>query len=274
MIAVDLGTDRTAGVEPARHVYLRELSGYDELSNGSAVELIDGLLVNRPGAPARPGDARRLTLSEIDLVLVAVYRSLYGDVVEGHVPCPGCRSSYEMSFTLSDMWKAVTERTPEDEQLLAAVEGPDGHGVYRLGMLRFRLPTGEDLTEVAGLGSDASAAALRTRCVLEEQAEDGRSASEREETLDRVMALVGPTFDTDLDGICPECGTEQAVPFRIDEFLFAALRGESALLIREVHELARAYRWSRHEILEMPRRERRQHAGLVLAASGADGGWT
>ena len=87
------------------------------------------------------------------------------------------------------------------------------------------------------------------------------------------MFLVGPTLDTDLDGVCPGCGTKQAVPFRIDEFLLAALRRESALLTREVHELARAYRWSRREILEMPRRERRQHAGLVLAASAADGGW-
>ena len=59
----------------------------------------------------------------------------------------------------------------------------------------------------------------------------------------------------------------------MDEFLFAALWRESALLTREVHELARAYRWSRREILEMPRRERRQHAGLVLAEAAWDGRW-
>jgi hypothetical protein len=273
MIAVDLRTHITSDAEPPRHVYLRELAGYDELSNGSAVELIDGLLLDRPGAAARSGDARRLTLSEVDRVLAAVYRGLYGDAVECHVTCPGCGSSYELSFTLSDMWEALTETTAEDEELLAALEGPDGHGVHRLGPLRFRLPTGEDVAEVAGLGPEASAAALRARCLLEEQAGDGREAPGPEEALDRLMALVGPTLDTDLDGVCPECGAEQAVPFRIDEFLFAALRRESALLTREVHELARAYRWSRREILEMPRRERRQHAGLVLAASASDGGW-
>jgi hypothetical protein len=273
MIAVDLRTHVTSDAEPPRTVYLRELAGYDELAQGSAVELVDALLLERPGAAARPGDARRLTLSEVDRVLAAVYRGLYGDAVECHVNCPDCRSSYELSFTLSDMWDALTETSPEDEALLARLEGPDGAGVYRLGELRFRLPTGEDVAEVAGLGPEASAAALRARCVLEEGSGVAEDATGLEETLDRAMSLAGPTLDTDLDGVCPECGAGQAVPFRIDEFLFAALRRESALLTREVHELARAYRWSRREILEMPRRERRQHAGLVLAASASEGGW-
>jgi hypothetical protein len=273
MIAVDLRTHVISDAEPPRHVYLRELAGYDELSNGSAVELIDGLLLDRPGTAARPGDARRLTLSEVDRVLAAVYRGLYGDAVECHVTCPDCRSAYEMDFTISDMWDALTETTPEDEGLLAALEGPDGHGIYRLGMLRFRLPTSEDLAMVAGLGPEASAAALRASCVLGEEVGEGREAPDLEEIVDRVMALAGPMLDTDLDGVCPECGAEQAVQFRIDEFLFAALRRESALLTREVHELARAYHWSRREILEMPRQERRQHASLALATSASDGDW-
>ena len=87
------------------------------------------------------------------------------------------------------------------------------------------------------------------------------------------MSLVGPTLDTDLEATCSECGSEQSVPFRIDEFLLAALRRESVLLTREVHELALAYRWSRREILEIPREERRQYAGLVLAYRPS-GGWS
>lgn len=265
MIGVDLRTHTADEASPPRKVYLRELSGYDELCDCSAAELIDRLLLERPGAAARPGEAARLTLAEADRVLAAVYRSLYGDEVECYVSCDSCGSPYSMSFTLTDMWGALTETTPEDERLLAGLEGPDEAGAYRLGGLRFRLPTGEDLAEVAGLGAEAMAAALRARCVLEEDERVG------EEALDRLMALVGPTLDTDLEGVCPECGAEQAIPFRIDEFLLAALQRESALLAREVHELARAYRWSRREILEMTRRERRQHAGLVLAEAAGGG---
>ncbi len=267
MIQVDLHTHTRSDREPSRKVYLRELSGYDELCNGSATELIDRLLVDRPGAGARAGEAGKLTLAETDRVLAAIYRSLYGDEVECHVSCSACGSSYASSFTLTDMWGAVTETTEMDEKLLEELEGPDERGVYHLGDLRFRLPTGEDLAQVAGLDQEDMAAALRAQCVLEE---DPRRT---EEALDRVMALVGPTLDTDLDGVCPECGAEEPVPFRMDEFLFAALWRESALLTREVHELARAYRWSRREILEMPRRERRQHAGLVLAEAASDGRW-
>lgn len=267
MIVVDLRTHTRSNPEPPRNVYLRELSGFDELCDSPAAELINRLLVDRPGAVARPGDAGKLTLAEIDRVLAAIYRSLYGNEVECHVSCPACRYSYSLSFTLTDMWSAMTETTPEDEKLLSELAGPDERGAYRLGGLSFRLPTGDDLAEVAGLAQEEMAVALRARCVLEED------AVHDEETLDRVMALTEPTLDTDLDGLCPECGTEQLVPFRIDEFLFAALRRESTLLTREVHELARAYRWSRREILEMPRHERRQHAGLVLAETAADGGW-
>jgi hypothetical protein len=263
MIQVDLCTFTLDG-ELCRNVYLRELSGYDELCNDPATELIDRLLVDRPGVAARPGEAGKLTLAETDRVLAAVFRSLYGDELECHVYCSACGFSYASSFTLADLWDGVTETTPTDIGRLNELEGPDERGVYRLGGLRFRLPTGEDVAEVAGLGEEHMAAALRARCVLEED------PHYTEETLDRVMALAGPTLDMDLDNVCPECGAEQSVPFRMDEFLFSALRRESALLTREVHELARAYRWSRREILEMPRRERRQHAGLVLAEAAGD----
>lgn len=267
MIGVDLRTHVHPDAGPPRLAYLRELTGHDELCLGTAADLLDALLVERPGAAARPGDARKLTLSETDRLLAAVYRSLYGDEVECRVNCRECRTPFELSFTLTDMWEALTEATPEDEALLSDLEGPDEGGVFILGRLRFRLPTVEDVAAVAGLAPEAMASALRARCVLEEDAALG------EEVLDRAMTLAGPTLDTDLDGVCPECGAEQPVAFRIDEFLFAALRREAALLTREVHELARAYRWSRREILEMPRAERRQYAGLVLAASASDGGW-
>jgi len=268
MIGVDLRTHTGAGAGPPRKVYLRELSGHDESFDGTAAELIDRLLLERPGAAARPGEAARLTLAEVDRVLAAIYRSLYGDEVECHVNCASCGSPYTMSFTLTDMWDALTETSAEDEQLLAELEGPDERGVFGLGALRFRLPTGEDLLEAAAGGPEGVAAALRSRCVLAE--DDGRG----DETLDRAMSLTGPTFDTDLEGACPECGAEQSVPFRLEEFLLAALRRESAMLAREVHELARAYGWSRREILEMTRRERRQHAGLVLAEAASSGGLT
>ena len=134
MIHVDLCTHTRPDREPSRKVYLRELSGYDELSSGSASELIDVLLVDRPGVGARAGEAGKLTLAETDQVLAAIYRSLYGDEVEGHVSCSACGSSYASSFTLTDMWDAVTETTPRwTRNCSKSSEGPDERGVVPFG---------------------------------------------------------------------------------------------------------------------------------------------
>lgn len=260
MIRVDL-TPCNPHQQSPRAVYLRELSGYDELCDDSATSLIDRLLVEQPGSAVLTGAARHLTLSDTDRVLTAIYRTLYGDEAECHVTCATCSRVYSMSFTLTALWEHVTQTGPEDEPIFRDLRGPDDDGVYRLGRLRFRLPTPNDLAQ-----APASEQALRARCVIEED------AACSEETLDRALALVGPTLDADIDSICSECGAEHAIPFRIDEFLLAALARERTLLTREIHEIARSYRWSRREILEIPRRERRQYAALVIPDS-ASGAW-
>ena len=151
--------------------------------------------------------------------------------------------------------------------MIADLGAADQAGVYHFRAVRFGLPTGEDLDAVAGLAPEEQARALRERCVLE----DDRSVDER--AFNRALSLAGPILDLDVDSTCSECDAAQGVPFRIDEFLLSALRREGPLLTREVHELARAYRWSRQEILAMTRRERRQHTGLVLVAVEPGESW-
>ena len=243
MIHVNLNTRVTTGLRAHRFVCLRELCGEDELWDDAAIGLIDRLLLDRPGAAFGPGDAKKFTLSETDRVLAAIYRSLYGDAVECHVVCSRCGRSYAMSFTLTELWQSVTSPSPDVDVLIADLGDADADGVYRFRSLRFRLPTGEDLDAIAGLTPQEQAHALRVRCVLD----DDRSVDER--AFDRALSLAGPILDVDLDSTCSECGATQGVPFRLDEFLLSALRREGPLLTREVHELARAYRWSRQEIL-------------------------
>jgi hypothetical protein len=266
MFRVDLRTPGLPAQQSPRNLYLRELSGYEELAD-SGTELINAVLLQHPAACARPGEVSKLSLAEIDRVLAGIYRSLYGDKVESHVRCLACHAVYALSFTLTDLWNFVTQRSAEDEKLLDEIQLSDDESVYRVGHLRFRLPTGEDLAQTAGLNQEDAAEALKKACLY------GASTTEDEEILDHAMSLVGPMLDTDLESVCSECGADQAVPFRIDEFLLASLRRESAILAREVHELARTYGWSRREILEMPRNERRQYAALIVAES-ADGAWS
>ena len=267
IIRVELRTVQTRQSLPAQ-VFLRELSGFDELCADSVTELIDRLLIDRPGSAFGPGQTGKMSLSDTDLVTAELYRHLYGDDVEAKAVCSACGSAWSVSFTLTDLIASSNATSEDDLAILRGVEGPDTDGVYSFEGSRFRLPTGEDLAAVSGLEPGDMERAMRTRCVLQQDPQHD------DEIVDRAMSLVGPTLDTDLEATCSECGSEQSVPFRIDEFLLAALRRESVLLTREVHELALAYRWSRREILEIPREERRQYAGLVLAYTAASGGWS
>jgi hypothetical protein len=86
------------------------------------------------------------------------------------------------------------------------------------------------------------------------------------------METVAPLLSLDLPTSCPLCGAEQEVPFDLVSFFMAALIRERPLLAREVHYLARAYRWSHTEILSLPRSERRAFVALVLAEYQARAG--
>jgi hypothetical protein len=251
-----------APLEPARlrsmlvrRVVLRQVRGHDELmdlaSAGATSRLIDGLLVKTPHAAVGPGQAYTLTLPDHDVVLAALYRELFGDEVACRILCEGCGAALSVGFSLADLVAARSEVTEVDRELLAALRGPDGDGVYELAGMRFRLPTCADVAELHGLPLEVAEQALEQRCVL-----------------------AGPRVATELDAECPTCGHFQSTPFGIEAFLCAALERERALVIREVHVLARAYGWSRADILDMARSDRHLHVRLVLAEREVGGAWS
>ena len=137
----------------------------------------------------------------------------------------------------------------------------------RLAGMRFRLPTCADVAELHGLPPEVAERVLEQRCVL-------ALGSGDRDALDRAMALAVPRVATELDAECPRCGHFQITPFGIEAFLCAALERERAMVIREVHVLARAYGWSRADILDMARSDRHLYVRLVLAEREAGGAWS
>jgi len=89
-----------------------------------------------------------------------------------------------------------------------------------------------------------------------------------EATLSRDIEAADPALELDLSGTCPECGTAQKTPFSMVGFLSAALARDLRFLLREVHLVARAYRWSLESILGLSRVERQEFARLVLVDQG------
>ena len=78
IIRVELRTVQTRQSLPAQ-VFLRELSGFDELCADSVTELIDRLLIDRPGSAFGPGRPARCRSSDTDLITAELLRIFYGD---------------------------------------------------------------------------------------------------------------------------------------------------------------------------------------------------
>lgn len=261
MIEVDL-TDAIEGVAPAP-LYLRDLRGEDELADLAGplqlARLVDGLLVDVDGQGAAPRRAGDLTLAEFDRALAGLFAALYGDLVECHVVCTRCGEGGELSFSLAEFAGSVVESARE---AAVAVAGPDDAGVYSTGEgARFRLPTVSDLA--AATGEADPVAALARRCVVGGEADAG---------IEAAMAAIAPLLESEIDTECVACGADTATRFAIGDFLAAALRRERPIVLREIHTLARAYAWSRGEIVALPRAVRREHVALILADSDGEGG--
>lgn len=225
-----------------RSVTLREISAAEELEAGTASALLSALYLDGTVTPAE------MTLSEQDMAIAALYRSLYGESVEFHVPCASCDRKFETQFDLSD-WIASLRNGPE-----VARTGPNS---YRIAGTAFRLPVKADLVALGGLPVPDRVPRLRNACVLEGDPE----APE----LEAAMMRAGPLLDDDIEATCPHCGHRQTFPFRLDTYLLSALERERPVILREIHHIAAAYRWPRSEIVALPRSMRREHVRLILS---------
>lgn len=244
-------------------LFLREPCGEDELAALGHPLLLARLLDRLSVAPDGTAGGRRadgLTLAELDRAAAALFVHLYGDEIACHVTCPACGERSEVTFSLAEFAAAVAAEARAEGAAIDGLSGPDANGVFSLGTrARFRLPSVADLVSASAAGGDA-AAVLRERCLL--AASDAAAARE----VERAMARVAPLLETEIDAECASCGVASATPFGIAAFLAASVERERPILVREVHVLARAYGWSRAEILRMPRSCRREHVALMVAA--------
>ena len=224
----------------SRTLALREITAAEELDAVSAEALVRAMAV--PGGTAA---ADELTLSELDMAAVAIYRALYGEAVECHVPCRACDRRFETGVEIGDWLADIAASGP------AVVRtGANAFEVPGCAMLRFRLPGPRDLA-----GSDA--AALGRRCLVAGDPEDPR--------LEAAMARAGPLLDDDIAADCPHCGAPQSFRMRFDGYLMAVLARERPIVLREMHHIAATYHWPRAEILSLPRSVRREHVRLILS---------
>jgi hypothetical protein len=239
-----------------RWALLREPNGFDEERVGGrstfeAIQLLDRLLCDEPGAAVQPGGAAALTIAERDALLAAAWRMAWGAQISGTLTCDACAQPFDFDFNLDGLVATVRA---------SAGDLPVEHGVYTLpGGCRFRLPTGDD--ELALVGHDLSGEdaerALLERCVIDgDVVLDGPA-------IVAAMERVGADLDVDLDAACSECGHHHAVRFQIQDYLLGAISSDWGGLLEDLHRLALAYRWTLNEILSLPRSRRRALVALL-----------
>jgi hypothetical protein len=239
-------------------VSLRDLQGHDELLPDGTGPVAASALLGRLGVPA-PGE---LTLAERDRLIAELHRAMFGDAVDAQAHCSRCGGGFALAFSLDSLLASLDARAAGAE---IGLSGPDSAGVYALpGGCRFRLPTTDDERALAALEqADDLARALLERCVLEGDPVEHGGA------VERAMEALAPAIDLELPARCAMCGDAQRVPFEMVAFFFGTLLRERPLLHREVHCLAARYHWSHHEILGLPRAERRAYVALILASHRA-----
>jgi hypothetical protein len=232
----------------------RPPNGSDEL----AVREASGPLVARAIALAArlggPDDWGQLTVTDFEVLMLAIRSQTLGEDVDLGLACPGCRARVEIGFRASDYARGPAPRRPA-----AVTPDPERPGWYRLGETRFRLPTAEDQAAVAGR-ADATRA-LAERCL-----DPPRPQAKARARVERAMAAMAPEVSRPIAGRCPECGAAVEAPLHVTRLVIGEMIRDTASLHEEIDLIARAYHWPEAEILALPRARRRAYAERIRAA--------
>ena len=244
---------RTHGVSG---IFLKELDGHAEMKitdtgTQSVLELLNDIMISKmpDGSPLSPGD---IPIADRDQILADVYLSLYGSRIETTVSCAYCDDFFDFRFSLDELIDHITDRDSTLEVSLCE----DGN--YELpGGIVFRLPTGKDELAIMGHSTGQKEKILLDRCIIK-----GEEKAEKD-IIEDAMTQVAPMLDTTLSATCPLCNGAQSFQFDIQPFLLSKLIMERKELIRQMHQLASAYKWGHKEIMDLPRQQRQQYCAFI-----------
>jgi len=207
-------------------------------------------------------DPADLTLPERDRQLFEARDALFGQRLPGYASCPHCTEPLEFDLMLEELSMPVPPVLETD----VAFEG---------GSLLVRLPTSRDLAVCTSEHvSNARETELLARCIVStsDLPSEAASAEARRALAARARAQIcdawdalAPGMHTELRLHCLRCEHSFSQDFDIATFLWTEVSMLARRLLREVAELAHAYKWRESDILAMS--ARRRHAYLELVGS-------
>ena len=236
-------------------VALRQPDGADELvlreTGGSPVSRALALLARLSDAE----DCSQLTVTDFEVLLLALRVEALGEVWDLGFACPDCASPVEVSFRLADYVGHIRPRRPAHVS-----DAPGRPGWHTCQGVAFRLPTARDQAAVAEFADPTKA--LTERCF-----DPPRPPARVRARIERAMAAMAPEVSRPLAGRCPACDAAVEAPVHVARLVIGELTRQSANLYDEVHLIAAAYHWREAEILQLPRRRRQAYAERIRQAA-------
>jgi uncharacterized protein (UPF0212 family) len=200
----------------------------------------------------------RLPIGERDALLLTLREATFGGAIAALTDCPHCGEHLELDFKTSDV-RMESGTGLRDEETVDA----EGY------QIRLRLPNSLDLAAlVPGEDLGLARSSVVHRCIgaVNRQGElvpaADLSAIVIQAAVER-LAQADPQADVLLAVDCPQCQHHWEALFDIVSFFWAELNARAQYVLREVHELARAYGWGEADILAMSPGRKQFYLDLV-----------
>jgi hypothetical protein len=218
---------------------------------------------------AQPAQIERTSISRRDSAILALREETLGSRMECFVECRRCRTRLEFTFEAREFL--------ESEPAL----GPDA-GSYELEAggwrIRYRLPTGADVAEIAARASgDAARGALLERCILSVVRADATSSGSAAlaaafdqlpeavlGALEAALEAQDPLAKASFSTVCAACGHASNFRFDVVAYFCTELFAIAKQLLYEVDVLARTYHWREADVLAMSAVRRRCYVESAL----------
>lgn len=203
----------------------------------------------RPDLP--PQAVVELPLGTVTASLLGLRVASFGARIASHVDCARCGE--RLAFTLDA--RTLLHPATDEDTLPRVVE---------VAGLRVRSPCLRDLAEIVGeTDADRAARRLLARCTLSGDGEHVGDDALRE--VEDALEALDPDADLAIALRCVACGEEGSAQLDAGALLWDEIEACAQSLLREVHELARAYGWSEAEILGLGAVRRARYLAMVGA---------
>jgi hypothetical protein len=192
-----------------------------------------------------------LPLGSVTESLLELRVASFGGRIAGHVACERCGERLQFTLDAGELLRP----DPGDGAVprLAEVAG-----------LRIRAPTLRDLAAIADESdTDRAAHRLLGRCTLRGDCE--HVGDDALHAVEEALEALDPNADLVVTLQCVACGSECSAQLDAGTLLWDEIEAHARALLREVHELARAYGWSEAEILGLAAARRARYLAMVGA---------